>query len=404
MARVTHGMIAAAAGLAVLLAGCGGDGPSAPQADGAAAARSKAKGARGKGRGPGGNEVRVPVIVNRATLEDMEAFLDGSATLEAEDSVEVVSQATGVVVEIVVEEGARVSKGALLARLAYEDLELAEARAKSELERLRADFARAEQLADQKFISTEDYQRVKYDLARAEIDWRTAELALERTRIEAPIRGTVSERLIRNGQLVRENEGVYRVVDFNSTVAPVYVPERYLSDLHTGQAAWITSPALAGRRIPGRVERVSPVVDGQSGTVRVIVGFERDDSLRPGMFTNVQLVLDAHRGVVTVPKKALVYEDEAPHVFVVEGGHASRRPLVLGYQDESRAEVVEGLATGEVIVLVGQSTLKDGSAVAAEDESGNAVEIDGGNTMTAGDKPPAGKRRGSPPPDTGAGS
>lgn len=397
-------MIATVAILAVLLAGCGrGDAPASGDT-GAESSRAKAKGARGKGRRPGGDAVRVPVIVTRASVDDMEAFLDGSATLEAEDSVEVVSQATGVVVEILVEEGARVAKGTQLARLAYEDLELADARAKSELERLRADFARAEQLADQKFISTEDYQRVKYDLARAEIDWRTAELALERTRIEAPIRGTVSERLIRNGQLVRENEGVYRVVDFDSTVAPVYVPERYLQDLHAGQAAWITSPALSGRRIPGRVDRVAPVVDGQSGTVRVIVGFDRDDALRPGMFTNVQLVLDAHRGVVTVPKKALVYEDEAPHVFVVEDGRAARRPLVLGYQDESRAEVVEGLAAGEIIVLVGQSTLKDGSAVTAEDESGNPVEIGGGETMTAGDGPPAGKRRGAAPPNAGAGS
>jgi membrane fusion protein (multidrug efflux system) len=298
-----------------------------------------------------------------------------------------------VVATLAVEEGDRVRRGVTLARLAYESLELAEARARSEYERLQNEFARAEKLSGERFISEEEFQRIRFDLKRAEIDWQTARLELDRTRIAAPIAGTVVERYINVGQLVRQNDPLFRVVDFDSLIAPVFVPEKYLSDLHVGQQAFLETPGLGRRRVTGSVLRISPVVESQSGTVRVVIDLPSSDALRPGMFANVQLVLDAHRGVVVVPKKALVYEDESPHVFVVEDGRAVRRPVSLGYQDASRAEITEGLALDEIVVLVGQSTLKDGSAVVAEDESGEPVDVGGAVASGLDDEDDAPVRR-----------
>jgi membrane fusion protein (multidrug efflux system) len=324
----------------------------------------------------------------------MEAFLDASSTLEAEISVEVVSEATGVVAEILAEEGDLFREGQTLARMAYEELELAEHRARSELERLRANFARAEKLSGEQLITEEDFQTVQYDLARAEIDWRQASLELERTRIVAPISGMVTERMINVGDLVQKNQAVYRVVDFDSIVAPVYIPEKHLADLHPGQQAVLLPPALSGQHVAARIKRISPVVDSQSGTVKVILEVERTADLRPGMFANARIVLDRHEDVVVLPKKTLVYEDEKPHVFVVEEGRARRQPVDLGYQDASRAEVTSGLDEGTLVVLVGQSTLKEGSPVSAEDENGAPVEIGGGvDELDA----TAGKRPGSEP-------
>jgi len=116
------------------------------------------------------------------------------------------------------------------------------------------------------------------------------------------------------------------------------------------------------------------------------------------MFANVRLVLDRHDDVVVLLKKCLVYDDEEPHVFVVEQGRAKRQPVELGYQDETRAEVVSGLQAGQLIVLVGQSTLKDGSPVSAEDEEGRPVELPG---EPGGPVERAGRR--GPPTSAGGG-
>jgi membrane fusion protein (multidrug efflux system) len=315
------------------------------------------------------------VIVEEVVRADMEAFLDSSSTLTAEDEVDVVSQATGVAVELFVEEGDQVRKGQVLVRLAYEELELAERAARSDLEKLRADYERAEVLSKDELIAEEEYQRLRFDYERAEIEWRQRSLDLEHTRIVAPISGVITERMVNVGQLVQLNEPVFRLVDFSSLVAPVFIPEKYLARLRVGQRALIRPRGTDNEVFEGDIVRISPVVDSQSGTVKVTVGLDRRAGLRPGMFANVQIVLDSHENAIVLPKKALVFEDEMPHVFVVSDGIAEKRRLELGYQDAQRVETTAGVEPGESVVLVGQSALKDGSAV--EVQGGESERGDG---------------------------
>jgi membrane fusion protein (multidrug efflux system) len=364
----------ALAALLILAAACGG-GPGGGDRGGddgrKAGGPQKTRAKEG-----GGGEVempKVPVVVDQVRRTDMNSFLEASATLEAEERVEVVAEATGVVAEILVEEGEQVEKGQLLARLAYEELELAEARARSELERLKADFERSKRLSNENLISKDEFQQIEFDLKRARIDWKQAKLELDRTRIAAPISGTVAERYIRVGSLVNRNEVAYDVVDFASIVAPVFVSEQYLSDLFVDQRVILRAPALGQMKVEGHVDRVSPVVDAESGTVEVTVGVEDVSRLRPGMFVSARLVLDTHESALAVPKKAIVYEDESPHLFVVVDGRAVRREVALGYEGEDLIEVTEGVGDDEWIVLVGQSGLKSDTLVAAETPDGEPL-------------------------------
>lgn len=370
---------------------CGGGGPRGDNERGndeqkGQKAESGRPGAPADAAGADGKppeETAVPVVVEKVGRADMNAFLDASATLVAEERVEVVSEATGVVAEILVEEGEQVEQGELLARLAYEELELAEQRARSELERLEADFARSQELAEEDLISEDEFQQIEFDLERARIDWKQAKLELNRTRITAPIRGTVSERYIRIGSLVNRNEVAYDIVDFDSIVAPVFVSEQYLSRLHVGQRVLLNAPAFGPEQVEARVERVSPVVDAESGTVEVTVDVGNIGRLRPGMFVSAKIVLDTHENTLAVPKKAVVYEDEQPHLFVVEAGRAQRRSVTLGYEGAELVEVSEGLAGDEWVVLVGQSALESDSLVAAETTDGAPVSFPGDPPGTA---------------------
>jgi membrane fusion protein (multidrug efflux system) len=315
------------------------------------------------------------VIVEEVVRADMEAFLDGSSTLMAEDHVDVVSQATGVAVELFVEEGDRVREGQVLVRLAYEELELAERAARSDLDKLKADYDRAKALSEEELIAEEEYQRLRFDHERAEIEWKQRKLDLEHTRIVAPISGVITERMVNVGQLVQLNEAVFRLVDFDSLVAPVFIPEKYLASLRVGQRALVRPRGLGSDVFDGGIVRISPIVDSQSGTVKVTVGLDSRARLRPGMFANVQIVLDTHADTVVLSKKALVFEDELPHVFVVTDGTAEKRRLELGYQDAQRVEATSGVEPGESVVLVGQSALKEGSAV--EIQGGETEPVDG---------------------------
>ena len=69
-------------------------------------------------------------------------------------------------------------------------------------------------------------------------------------------------------------------------------------------------------------------------------------------------------------KKAIVYDDEVPQLFVVEQGTARRRVVDTGYESGDGVEITRGVVAGDLVVVVGQSALKDGTVVQAEDEDG----------------------------------
>ncbi|MEL6348894.1 MAG: hypothetical protein AAFV53_37665, partial [Myxococcota bacterium] len=177
----------------------------------------------------------------------------------------------------------------------------------------------------------------------------------------------------------------------------------------------------------GAVARISPVVDPTSGTVRVTVNIDPgQDTLRPGQFVKVRLEVDRHDDVMTIPRRALVYEDGEPIAWIVadappeeetpeeetdaeqasdaeEGGLfagwfggaedeegaseaeksdaserdqgpdfprrvAERRALEVGFEDPERVEILTGLQLEEMVVVVGNTNLRSGTAVRLPDD------------------------------------
>ena len=114
--------------------------------------------------------------------------------------------------------------------------------------------------------------------------------------------------------------------------------------------------------------RISPVVDAQTGTVKVTIAVDPgQENLRPGMFVNVDIVVNTHADAVLLPKRALVYAEGRPYVFVVEERDGQtvgvRRAVDLGFSEDDRVEVLSGAHAGEPVIMVGQSTLRDGGQV-----------------------------------------
>ena len=182
--------VALAAGLCLL--GCGGGGGEERAGPGEG---RHPRFAKGKGAGGPQEESRVPVVVTTAARGDMQAFLDASSTLEAEASVDVVSQATGVVAESSPKRAtgsARAAAGPAGLRGTGTGRAPCPVRVRTAAGQLRP----GRETDKEQLIAEEDFQQIKFDLARAEIDWQQASLDLEHTRILAPISGTVTERMI----------------------------------------------------------------------------------------------------------------------------------------------------------------------------------------------------------------
>lgn len=308
--------------------------------------------------------VKVPVEVAKASRSAVTAAFQGTANLVPEAEADVVTKTSGVVLQIMVEEGDRVEAGQVLARLDSDRQRLALRQSEANLRKLENDFKRQEELIGRKLISQDVFDRSRYDLDTQRASYEIAKLELSYAEIRAPIGGVVSKRMVKVGNLIQLNQPLFKIDDFDPLEAMINVPEREMRLIQANQPVQMLVDALPGAVFTGSVARVSPVVDASTGTFRVVAQFKDDSGqLRSGMFGRVRVVYDQRADALVVPRSALVGDDKDASVFVVEADIAKRRKVKLGYADGGQVEVVDGIAEGEQVVTLGQAALRDGAKV-----------------------------------------
>jgi membrane fusion protein (multidrug efflux system) len=309
-------------------------------------------------------EERVPVKVVPVEAGSISSYLISSATADAEARVEVFSKATGICAEVLVEEGDRVEKGQALIHLEDAEVRLAEKQARINRDRLHASLKRAEHMLKERLLSDEQFEDIRYGFEAADAEWKLANIRLEDTTVTAPIAGTIANRNVKPGVNVTPAQNLFRIVDFDSLIATVFVPEIEMGSLRLGQKVLVSADALPGKSFEGDIKRISPVVDPASGTIKVTVDLSKNcDELVPGLFIRVKIVLDTHDLALIIPKRALLKEEKHISVFTVKDGVAARIELSTGFSDAERVEVLGGLGKGDLVVVDGQSRLGDGMSV-----------------------------------------
>lgn len=308
--------------------------------------------------------VLIPVEVAEVRQDEISAFLTGTATLEAEEEAEVVAKTSGIVEEILVEEGMFVKKGQILAKLEEDMLAIEVDKARADLNKLENDFQRDKELFQKNLISKEEFQNTRFQFDAQKAAFEKARLNLEYASIRAPITGVVATRYIKTGNMVNLNQPVFKIVDFKHLIANLFVPEVEIHKIQPGQRANLSFDASNGTVFEGYVERISPIVDPSSGTVKVTVAVKNENSyVKPGMFARVRIIYDTHQNSLLIPKQAVLSEDGSEVVFTIQDSVAIKKQVKTGYESEAMVEIMEGLSLGEKIVVVGQSGLKDSSKV-----------------------------------------
>jgi len=320
-------------------------------------------------------EVKAPegVLVEVAVLDrgEIRQLVRGSTTLEAESEVKVLARTANQASEVLVEEGDSVAKGQILARLESDQQRRALAKTEAQLARARREFERTQNLHRQEMISTQALNDASFELRQLEIALEDAKLELSYTEITAPIRGRVTQRLLKAGDQVAIGQHLFDLVDFDTLVARVYLPEKNLPLVREGMPARLLAPSLQGLEFAGRVAQISPIIDPRSGTFKVTVRPERPASLRPGLFMDVEITSATHSDALLIPKRALAYDGSQLFVFSLEGNVVRRLAVQPQLEDAHFVEPLSGFAPGMRIVVAGQSGLKDGALVRLLGESGD---------------------------------
>ena len=377
------------------------------------ARNNSTRGGPGRGSRSGSGEVRaVSVRAYLATTEPISTYIVSNTTVESIRRVTVHAKLNAIVEEILVEEGVPVRAAEVLARLEdrevrneyeqadiavdQERLQLEQAEVKAQLSEVN--HARAQDLLEQRLISKQEFDQAslthrtdrlgtaaaqqQYEAAQARL--RAATIQMEYTRIVAPIDGVITQRLVEVGDRVNSNQEVFSIEEFPPLWARIFVPEKELPELRVGQKAEVVVETFPEEEFPARIKMINPTVDAASGTVKVTLEMERTNRLRPGMFGVVYIATETRPDAVVIPKKAILRERDENRAFVITAENlVEKREVTLGFSEEDRVEIVEGIRAGEAVVTVGYEGLADGYAV-------NVLSWDGSppSEQTSASSPP----------------
>jgi RND family efflux transporter MFP subunit len=349
-------------------------------------------------------KVVVVSVARETSLAGAQTVLNASGYVTARTKATVSSKVTARVLEVLIEEGMRVEKGQVIARLDASNVEaslrLAEAElraAKTSRHETGAVLAEVKLRLDRtkSLVADDVVSQAELDSVQAEADSLEARLLrqgeeesvaesrvavwavqLEDTIIRAPFSGIVTTKDAQPGEMISPvsagggftRTGIGTVVDMDSLEIEVDVNESYINRVRAGQAVEAALDAYPDWKIPCHVIAIVPTADRDRATVRVRIGFEElEGRILPDMGVKVAFQEDqteqAGQRAVIIPREALRRDDGTEVVFVVIGDRVERRAVRLNPGDGEEALVMAGVEGGERVVVQGPSDLADGDEV-----------------------------------------
>jgi len=299
-------------------------------------------------------------------------------TIEAIQHVDMAFEVPGRIIEFPVEEGQRVEKGQVLARLDPRDYQAKLDSARANLRKSEADLARSERLykedAGAIALTQLDADRRAVEVSRAYL--KEAQKAFEDTTLTAPFAGFMARKRVRDFANVQAKQAVLILQDVSSLKIVVSVPERDFAGSSGGSREQLTArseprvvvSALPDRSFPARVKELALTADPVTRTFAATFEFAppADVAILPGMTAKISVRNGSKAGGVRIPVQAAsAGADGKPFVWVVdaEASTVRRRAVALGPLADAQVEVLEGLAAGDVVAVSGIDQLREGMRV-----------------------------------------
>ena len=307
---------------------------------------------------------RVPVELAEVVVTDLPDVFGATGTLEADRSVELTAQVAGRVTRLRAEEGDRVEQGQVLLELDHREQELLAEEARVRAETARLEYERIRGMAERGLETERRLEEAEQALEVTRAQYELAQVRLDDHFVRAPFSGRLTVRHVELGSTVQAGAPLFGIADTDPMKVELFLPERVVTRLAEGQRVEVRPDVAPDRALSGTVERIAPVVDAATSTVKVTLHVaDPGESLRSGSFVRCRVTTDVRTDVVAVPKKALVAEAGATYLFVAEADSVRRIAIQTGYHDDEHIEVREGVVAGDQVVVVGQGGLRQGSRI-----------------------------------------
>jgi multidrug efflux pump subunit AcrA (membrane-fusion protein) len=255
---------------------------------------------------------KFPVEVVTIVPTDYDETINLSGTMMAENQTEVPAKVPGKIIKYLLEEGAWVEKGQNV---------------------------------------------VAIDRDEIGVEFKEASL-------EAPISGWLTKRYFDTGAHVAPGMPLFQIADYHQVKLVIQIPEAEISRVKVGAGAQISIDAWPDQKFYGSVSRMSPTVDYLSRTVKAEIAIQNPGmKIRPGMYARARINIKRHLKAIVIPTTAIIERETGSMVFVMENGLAASRQISVELDMGETSSVKAGLSFGDKLIVAGQHSVAQGSAV-----------------------------------------
>lgn len=322
-------------------------------------------------------ESRPLVTVEKLSDTVFKHYVEVQGDVKTDENIVIYPEYSGVLTKIYVEEGQQVNAGQTLAKIDDGGLSSQLAEAQTQLALAKTTYERQERLWNQQIGSEIQYleAKTKYEAMQNSVNQLQAQLA--KTVVKAPFKGTIDNVIADQGQLVSQGQNqLFRLINLRDMYVSADVPETYLGKINKGTEVIISLKSI-GKEYKGEVKQVTSFINPNNRSFEVKIAIPNaDEAIKPNLIATVKLNDYSAQNALVIPQSILQENAKGESIaYYIEKkndsvGVAKRAIVTTGKSYKDKIEITEGLNQGQIIILEGARTIREGQEVkiAQEDE------------------------------------
>ena len=310
------------------------------------------------------NEKRTNVRVHEVDLESLSIQYTYVGNLLPNQRLIMKSEIDGVIENIYFDEGQEIVKYKKLVDISTKELSLKLKIALTDSKLAESNLNRDEELAKKNLIPNAKLDQTRTFAERASLNKELAKINLNKSLIKSPLKGTIKTRFVKVGEFVRKGDRLVEILDVDSILVKVNIPEQEILQIKIGQKVDIVLYIMENKKIEGEVKKIGLEADSSNRTFPVEIEVDNSErELRPGMLARATFTQRVDQDQVVVPRHAIMERDMGRIVYVVDNDIAVQRKVSIGITQREKVQVIMGLSKGEKLVIEGHTKLTDGEKI-----------------------------------------
>ena len=306
----------------------------------------------------------VRVITLTVVPRRLEDTIKLPGYVEPAENLIVKAEVSGQIVQILTKEGANIKQGQVIAQLDDRDYKSRLSRIEANVRLAKLEYDRIYSLDRKKITAASRLDEIEARLNDVSAQQAEAKLALNRTRILAPIEGQVNEIIAEKGGFLSVGDPVAQILRLSNVKVTVGIPESDVASFLDLKEATVIIDALEKRHVTGKKIFLSRQPRNLARLFDLELEIPNTDGhILPGMFARVELIKSVHEKALVIPLYAVINQGDEQFVYIESDGSAKKIPVAVGQLVDWQVHITSGISANDNVIVVGHRLLNDGQPV-----------------------------------------